>query len=51
MMQTKIEKITAQSLALAKEIIRLGGVVAIPTETVYGLGVTARIHQIARKTL
>ena len=40
-MQTKIEKITTQSLAWAEEIIRLGGVVAIPTETVYGLGADA----------
>ena len=37
-MQTKIEKITPQSLAEAKAIIGDSGVVAIPTETVYGLG-------------
>ena len=37
-MQTKIEKITPESLAEAKNIIEQGGVVAIPTETVYGLG-------------
>ena len=37
-MITKIEKITPQSLAEAKKIIAAGGVVAIPTETVYGLG-------------
>ena len=37
-MITKIEKITPQSLAEAKKIIVAGGVVAIPTETVYGLG-------------
>ncbi len=41
MMQTKIEKITAQSLLEAKTIICSGGVVAIPTETVYGLGADA----------
>jgi len=37
-METKIEKITADSLAVAKKIIFEGGVVAMPTETVYGLG-------------
>lgn len=37
-MITRIEKITPQTLAEAKEIIFGGGVVAIPTETVYGLG-------------
>ncbi len=35
---TKIEKISPQSLAEAKEIILGGGVVGMPTETVYGLG-------------
>ncbi|MBQ8309250.1 MAG: threonylcarbamoyl-AMP synthase [Clostridia bacterium] len=37
-MQTLIQPITTESLAQAKEIIESGGVVAIPTETVYGLG-------------
>lgn len=37
-MITKIEKITAQSLQEAKQIILNGGVVGMPTETVYGLG-------------
>lgn len=37
-MQTKVKKITPESLAEAKKIITAGGVVAIPTETVYGLG-------------
>lgn len=37
-MITRIEKITPKSLAEAKEILFSGGVVAIPTETVYGLG-------------
>lgn len=40
-MITKTEKITPQALAEAKEIIFSGGVVAIPTETVYGLGANA----------
>ena len=37
-METKIKQITTESLDEAKEIIQKGGVVAIPTETVYGLG-------------
>jgi L-threonylcarbamoyladenylate synthase len=37
-MQTKIKRITKESLNEAKDIIFQGGVVAIPTETVYGLG-------------
>ena len=37
-MQTQIKKIDEQSIAEAKEILLSGGVVAIPTETVYGLG-------------
>lgn len=36
-MQTKIEKINAQSVNKAKEILINHGVVAMPTETVYGL--------------
>ncbi len=37
-METKIKPITKESLIEAKNIIFDGGVVAIPTETVYGLG-------------
>ena len=37
-MKTEIKPITADSLSEAKTIILDGGVVAIPTETVYGLG-------------
>ncbi|MBE7084728.1 MAG: threonylcarbamoyl-AMP synthase [Clostridiales bacterium] len=37
-METKIKAITSNSLDEAKNIIVNGGVVAIPTETVYGLG-------------
>ena len=40
-MQTKIKRITKESLNEAKDIIFQGGVVAIPTETVYGLGANA----------
>ncbi len=38
MMKTEIMPVNAESLALAKTIIYDGGVVAMPTETVYGLG-------------
>lgn len=37
-MHTRIEKITEQSIKRATEILQAQGVVAIPTETVYGLG-------------
>ena len=37
-METKITPVTAESLSEAKKIIMDGGVVAMPTETVYGLG-------------
>ena len=37
-MQTQIKRIDENSVAEAKEILLSGGVVAIPTETVYGLG-------------
>ncbi|MDE7082591.1 MAG: threonylcarbamoyl-AMP synthase [Clostridia bacterium] len=40
-MKTEVLKIDGQSLALSKQIIERGGVVAIPTETVYGLGANA----------
>ena len=37
-MKTEIKQITPESLAESKNLIFDGGVVAIPTETVYGLG-------------
>ena len=37
-MQTEIIKITDESVEKAKELLLNGQVVAIPTETVYGLG-------------
>ena len=37
-MQTQIRSIDKETLSLAKDIILRGGVVAMPTETVYGLG-------------
>ncbi len=40
-MNTKIMKIDGRSLELADKIIKSGGVVGMPTETVYGLGANA----------
>lgn len=40
-METKILGITEESLLLASEIIKNGGLVGFPTETVYGLGADA----------
>lgn len=40
-METVIKKINTKSIEIAKSIIREGGIVAFPTETVYGLGVSA----------
>lgn len=48
-MITRIEKISPQSLAEAKKIIFGGGVVAIPTETVYGLGGSAFDDEAVRR--
>lgn len=41
-MITEIMPVREDSLALAKEILLAGGLVAFPTETVYGLGADAR---------
>ena len=41
-MTTEICAVNSDSLAAAKKILQGGGVVAFPTETVYGLGGDAR---------
>ena len=48
-MQTKIKPVTPESIAEAKQIIFDGGVVAIPTETVYGLGGNALDDQAVKR--
>lgn len=48
-MQTQIKAITPESLRQAKNIIMDGGVVAIPTETVYGLGGNAFDDEAVKK--
>ncbi|MEG2015194.1 MAG: L-threonylcarbamoyladenylate synthase, partial [Clostridia bacterium] len=40
-METKLLDFTTENLALAGQIIKDGGLVAFPTETVYGLGANA----------
>ena len=40
-METKIFKTTSEHIAEAGAILRRGGLVAFPTETVYGLGANA----------
>ncbi len=42
-MKTQILDATSEGIALAAEILRKGGLVAFPTETVYGLGGDARV--------
>lgn len=48
-MDTKIKNITPESISEAKEIVKQGGVVAIPTETVYGLGGNAFCDEAVQK--
>ncbi len=48
-MKTEIKKITPASLAQAKDLLLRGEVVAIPTETVYGLGGNAFDDGAVRK--
>lgn len=48
-MQTEIRKIDEESIALAKSILLDGGVVAIPTETVYGLGAVGTNSEAVKK--
>ena len=41
-MKTEVLPVTEESLRLAADILKAGGLVAFPTETVYGLGADAR---------
>ena len=47
-METRVLAVNAGSLALAKSILERGGLVAFPTETVYGLGGDARSDEAVR---
>lgn len=48
-METRILKPTNENIAAAGEIIRRGGLVAFPTETVYGLGADALNEEAVSK--
>ncbi|MCD8293660.1 MAG: threonylcarbamoyl-AMP synthase [Clostridia bacterium] len=48
-MLTRIMQTNEESLELARDIIQAGGLVAFPTETVYGLGANALDEQACRK--
>jgi Putative translation factor (SUA5) len=48
-METIIFKDTAEDIEKAAEIIRNGGLVAFPTETVYGLGADALNAEAVKK--
>ena len=48
-MKTEIEKISAKSIEKACRLLRAGEVVAIPTETVYGLGAMGENAQAVKK--
>ena len=48
-MNTKVLIPSDENLRLAAEIIKNGGLVAFPTETVYGLGVNALLEDGAPK--
>lgn len=54
-METKVEKIEKTQMNMdiinaAGQILKQGGLVAFPTETVYGLGANALDEEAARKT-
>lgn len=48
-MKTEIREISEESLSLAREILGRSGVVAFPTETVYGLGAIATDDEAVRE--
>ena len=48
-METKLLTVSDDDIAIAGEIIKNGGLVAFPTETVYGLGASAFNPDAARK--
>ena len=48
-METKVYKVTKEGLAVATQTILRGGLVAFPTETVYGLGSDARSSDAVRE--
>lgn len=51
-MKTQVLPVTQESIALAAELLKKGELVALPTETVYGIAADARngeaVHKILR---
>ena len=48
-MKTKILESTKENIAFAARVIKEGGLVAFPTETVYGLGADALNEEAVKK--
>ncbi|MDO4528847.1 MAG: L-threonylcarbamoyladenylate synthase [Lachnospiraceae bacterium] len=48
-MNTKIEKVSEESIQLAGEVLKQGGIVAFPTDTVYGLGAVCTNDEAVQK--
>lgn len=50
-MKTQVLPVNAQSIALAADLLRRGELVALPTETVYGIAADARNPEAVKKYL
>ena len=48
-MKTQVLPVNAQSIALAADLLRRGELVALPTETVYGIAADARNPEAVKK--
>jgi len=48
-LNTKIEKVSEESIQLAGEVLKQGGIVAFPTDTVYGLGAVCTNDEAVQK--
>ena len=48
-METKVLPVSDESLALAADLLRRGELVALPTETVYGIAADARNGEAVKK--
>ncbi len=48
-MNTKIEKVSEESIQQAGEVLKQGGIVAFPTDTVYGLGAVCTNDEAVQK--
>lgn len=50
-MKTQVLPVNAQSIALAADLLRRGELVALPTETVYGIAADARNPKAVKKNI